>query len=144
MKTLVIYDSVNGNTAAIARSIGSALGGAAKVVSAGGVAGADLKAVERVIVGSPTLGGRPTESMQKLLSEGLRDVKGMKVAAFDTRISARFAKMFGYAARKIADSLQQNGGNLIAEPEGFIVKGRKGPLADGELERAAAWARTLN
>ncbi len=43
--------------------------------------------------------------------------------------------MFGYAAGKIADSLQQNGGKLMAEPEGFIVKGRNGPLADGELDR---------
>jgi hypothetical protein len=28
---------------------------------------------------------------------------------------------------------QPEGGNLIAEPEGFIVKGKEGPLKEGEL-----------
>jgi flavodoxin len=143
MKTLVVYDSNNGNTAAIARSIGTALGSQAKVVSVKAAIGSELKSVERIIVGSPTLGGRPTESMQNLLNAGLKEIKGILVAAFDTRIEAKFARIFGYAAGKMADTLQQNGGKLIAEPEGFVVKGRKGPLADGELERAAAWAKGL-
>jgi hypothetical protein len=31
----------------------------------------------------------------------------------------------------------------VAPPEGFIVKGREGPLKDGELERAAGWAKGI-
>ena len=50
---------------------------------------------------------------------------------------------FGYAAKPIANRLQKKAGALIAAPEGFIVKGKEGPLKEGELERAAQWARQL-
>jgi hypothetical protein len=33
------------------------------------------------------------------------------------------------------------GGQRAAPPEGFIVLGMKGPLKEGEVERAVAWAR---
>ena len=36
-----------------------------------------------------------------------------------------------------------NGGKLAAPPEGFIVLGTQGPLLDGELERAAKWAKDI-
>ena len=76
----------------------------------------------------------------------------MKVAAFDTRIAAsniqpafvRFiVNMGGYAAKPIADSLKQSGGELIMPPEGFFVEGKEGPLKAGELERAADWAKHI-
>jgi flavodoxin I len=73
------------------------------------------------------------------------------VTAFDTRLSAReknpalrlLLKTVGYAAGRIADSLAAKGGKLAAPPEGFIVEGREGPLREGELERAAAWGKTI-
>jgi hypothetical protein len=52
-------------------------------------------------------------------------------------------KTGGYAAKRIADRLKRAGGNLIAPPEGFYVEDTQGPLKAGELERAAAWARSL-
>jgi flavodoxin I len=73
----------------------------------------------------------------------------MKVAAFDTRIAVEdvkngfltfMVKIFGYAAKPIADGLKKTGGVLVVVPEGFFVKGSEGPLRDGELERAASWA----
>jgi DNA-binding CsgD family transcriptional regulator len=45
--------------------------------------------------------------------------------------------IFGYAAGKIAGSLKTKGGTLILSPEAFFVKGKEGPLKEGELERAA-------
>jgi flavodoxin I len=53
------------------------------------------------------------------------------------------ATLFGYASGKNADSLKEKGGKLLSPAEGFIVKGREGPLLDGELERTAAWAKGL-
>ncbi len=53
------------------------------------------------------------------------------------------ARLFGYAAGRIADSLKAKGGNLAPPPEGFIVKGNEGPLKEGELERAAGWAKGI-
>jgi len=44
---------------------------------------------------------------------------------------------------RIANHLQKNGGQLAIAPEGFIVKGTKGPLKEGERARAARWAKSL-
>ena len=73
--------------------------------------------------------------------DGLADsnLKGPKPAVFDTRIKSNFAKLFGYAADKIAAALTEKA-EFLLKPEGFIVKSSKGPLADGEAERAAVWA----
>lgn len=49
----------------------------------------------------------------------------------------------GYAANYIAKKLRKNGVNLIKPPEGFLVTGEEGPLKEGELERAADWAKQL-
>jgi len=51
--------------------------------------------------------------------------------------------VFGYAAGRIARNLKGKGGNLIASPEGFLVTSTKGPLKEGELERAAGWAKGM-
>ena len=49
----------------------------------------------------------------------------------------------GYAASTIITALKKKGGNLLALPEGFLVTGEQGPLKEGELERAVAWARQI-
>jgi hypothetical protein len=52
-------------------------------------------------------------------------------------------RVFGYAAKPISEKLRKKGGELIIAPEGFFVKDVEGPLKEGELERAAAWAREI-
>lgn len=155
MKTLVIYDSVFGNTEKIARAIAESLSSRASVefLQVQTVDPEQLTEVDLIVVGSPTRGFRPTEAVTDLLnlipSEAL---KGAKVAAFDTRFKAdeidsamvRFVvKTGGYAAKRIADRLKKAGGNLIVTPEGFYVEDTEGPLKAGELERAANWATSL-
>ena len=139
MKTLVVYDSMYGNTEKIARAMAVALG--SEVKSATEARPGDLSKVELFLIGSPTQGGRPLKPMQAFI-DGLSDanLKGPKTAVFDTRIKSNFAKLFGYAADKIAASLTKKGAQIVLKPEGFIVKSSKGPLADGEAERAAVWA----
>ncbi len=44
---------------------------------------------------------------------------------------------------RIANRLKKAGAVLAVPPEGFYVADIEGPLMDGELERAAAWARSL-
>lgn len=51
--------------------------------------------------------------------------------------------LFGYAAEPIAKRLKKAGGKEAAAPAGFIVTDTEGPLQDGELERAADWARQI-
>jgi flavodoxin len=144
MKSLVVYDSQYGNTEKIARAIGGGIGGEVKVARFGEVKAAELGSYDLLIVGSPTQGGRYTMSMKDYLdaipSGALKD---KKVASFDTRLKTKLVKIFGYAATRIADTLTIKGGNLVAPAEGFLVKGARGPIIEGELERAAAWAKEI-
>jgi flavodoxin len=140
MKTLVIYDSQYGNTEKIARAIGDAVP-EARVLHVSEADPSKLENVELLIVGSPTHGGRPMGAVQTFLKNApATAIAGINVVAFDTRFSSGFAKIFGYAAGRIANPLKRKGGNLLVEPEGFIVEATKGPLREGELERAAGWA----
>jgi flavodoxin I len=144
MKTLVVYDSVHGNTEKIAKSIADAIAGGTEMVRANSFSAEGLAGVDLLVVGSPTHGGRPTPTMQESLARlSTSSLKGIKIAAFDTRMASRFARMFGFAADRISDDLAGKGASVAASPEGFIVKGRVGPLKEGELERAAAWAKGL-
>ena len=144
MGIVVAYDSVFGNTEKVARAIGGALPSDTKVASADQVDAAMLGQATVLVVGSPTHGGRPTEPVKNLLDRipGAA-AKGLKVASFDTRIPGRFPKIFGYAADRIAADLTAKGAVMVLPPEPFYVKGRNGPLKDGELEHAAEWARKL-
>jgi flavodoxin I len=143
MKTLVVYDSVNGNTEQIAKAIVQAISGA-DLKRASEVQPENMAKLGFLIVGAPTQGGKPSPIMLDFLGKmPAGTLEGVKVAAFDTRMPAKWVKLFGFAAGKIADSLIKNGGNLVAQPEGFFVKGAKGPLAEGEVERAAEWAKGI-
>jgi len=141
MKTLVIYDSTYGNTEKIAQAIGQAI--AAEVHRVGQVSPSDLKAFDFVIIGSPTLGGRPTEAIQALLKAAGPALQGVNAAAFDTRLTSKWVRIFSYAAPRMATSLKEMGATLLGSPEGFFVRGKEGPLQEGESERAAGWAKEI-
>ncbi len=146
MKALIVYDSVYGNTEKIAEAMTGSItpSGETKLLRAGEASPSELESLDLLIVGSPTHGGRPTAAVQDFLNKlTQQSLKGIKVAAFDTRATSKFAKIFGNAARRIAGQLTKKGGMLAASPEGFFVTGTKGPLKDGELERAAAWAEGI-
>jgi flavodoxin I len=144
MKTLVVYDSLYGNTERIAQAIGDAVSGKVKVVRAGEVDVSELKALDLLLVGAPTHGGRASPPMREFLDKvQSRALQGVKVAAFDTRHTSKFTVLFGYAAGRIAKSLKKKGGTLLLSPEGFFVEGTEGPLKEGELERAASWAEKV-
>jgi flavodoxin len=143
MNILVVYDTTYGNTEKLAKAIGAAVGGG-RVARIAEASSAALGKAELLIVASPTMGGRPTEAISRFLN-GIPagSLKNVKVAAVDTRLKAKWVKIFGYAAEKIAAKLAKCGGTPVAPPEGFFVGGAKGPLADQELERAAAWAKRI-
>jgi flavodoxin I len=142
MKTLVVYDSVYGNTEKIAQAIGGAVTGDVRILRVAEVKPSDWESLDWLIVGSPTYGGRPTQPIQDFLGSLAESIaKGLKVTAFDTRLTTRLVAVFGYAAPRIAAALEAKGARLAESPQGFFVKGREGPLKEGEVERAADWAR---
>ncbi|GAP20418.1 flavodoxin family protein [Leptolinea tardivitalis] len=154
MKALVVYESFFGNTEKIAQTIGSSLGlTEAEVIKVSMMTPEKLGGLDLLIVGSPTRAFQPgpeTKSFLGTLASG--SLKGIKVAAFDTRAEMNektpgilrfFAGIFGYAAEPIAQKLVRKGGIQVANPAGFFVLGSEGPLKEGEIERAAEWARSF-
>lgn len=158
MKALVVYDSVFGNTGQIARAIAQALGSPQEVgaLLVNEARPEQVQGLDLLVVGSPTRGFRPTPATKNFL-KGIpkNSLKGVRVAGFDTRFTMEeikssvfflpaLVRVFGYAAKPIANELQKKGGKLALPPEGFYVQGTEGPLIDGELERAASWARQIS
>jgi flavodoxin I len=146
MRTLVVYDSVYGNTEIVAKAIGDAIPGEVQVQRVGQVNAGELATFDLLVIGSPTHGALPTEAVQALVDKlGPPTREGARVATFDTRLTWGFLERWGgFAAPKMADTLQEKGWTLAGEPGDFFVGGlKKGPLKKGEVERASAWARDL-
>lgn len=155
-KAIVVYDSQFGNTGKIAQAIADGLGSPEDVLVTylDDINPEQLNDLTLLVVGSPTQRFRPTERTTDFLKQiGADGLKGVKVAAFDTRFTEEkiaevrmlnfFVGIFGYAAKPIADRLQKKGGELFVPPEGFYVADTEGPLLEGELERAADWGRKI-
>ncbi len=155
MKVLLVYDSVYGNTERIAQAIGSVLGrqNEIRVLRVGDVKPIDLADLNLLVVGSPTQQFRATPAIKKFIGSLHKgELGGVRVTAFDTRLGMEdmpsrilppFVRIFGYAAKPIADALVSKGGKLVASPDGFLVQGMEGPLKEGELERATRWAEQI-
>lgn len=144
MKTVVIYDSQFGNTRQIAEVIALRLEeeGAVHLMNVD-AAMLDLHEIDLLVVGGPTQMHGVSPAMRAWLDQvppgALREIP---VAAFGTRVPG-LELLTGSAAHGIAKQLTKKGGHLLLPPEEFIVTGKEGPLAEGELERAAAWAATV-
>ncbi len=156
MKAVVIYESLWGNTAAVARAIAEGLGPDARALSTGEATPQALEGADLVVAGAPLLGFRlPTEGMREstrkearppdLSSPSMRSWLGAiprghaRSAAFETR----FRWSPGSAAGAIDKGLQAAGYARLAPPAKFLVQGKYGPLRDGELDRARAWGASL-
>ena len=166
MKTLVVYDSLFGNTERIAQAIAEALRSFGQVqairvepaqpdelkrqeilrqyratdVSLEPAHQVSLEGVDLLIVGGPTQAFRATPTIQSFLENvSPASLSGMAIACFDTRVRGPF----GSAAKTMAKKLQTMGVSLLLPPESFFVKGMQGPMRNGELERAATWAQMV-
>lgn len=153
MSVALVYDSIFGNTAEVARAIARGLEAGGRTVTLLPVAetqGLDAAGHELIVVGSPTRGFSPTSAIVEFVG-GLPDGSG-PVAAFDTRLDLEtihpaplrwVVNAGGYAANRIGDALTRKG-YALREPNGdFMVTGTEGPLKAGELERAEAWGKAL-
>lgn len=155
MKTLVVYDSIFGNTKQIAEAIAEGLGtvSPADLFYYKEINASSLKHYQLIIMGSPTRSFNPSPEMVTFLQNlPENELEAISICSFDTRILLStikskalrwIVKTGGYAAKRISRLLQKKGGFLIGEPMGFYVTGEQGPLADDELIRAKNWAIEL-
>ncbi|MEV4280063.1 flavodoxin family protein [Actinoplanes xinjiangensis] len=157
MKALVVFESVFGNTEAIARAIAEGLEPdfdvtVADVHTMPAIGDADL-----IVVGAPThafSASRPrtrthtATTRARAIAIGVREYleyapwsPGVYAAAFDVRL--KMPTLPGSGARKVYRRLRGLGCHMVAPAEPFHVTRMTGPLADGERDRARQWARTL-
>lgn len=168
MRAVVIYESMYGNTHAIANAIGRGLGPANEVVvvpvaeaGPGLLDGAGL-----VVAGGPThvhgmSGARSRQAAADAAHKqdsgltldasaegpGLHDwLDGMGRiqawgAAFDTRMDGP-AMLTGRASKTIGKLLQRHGLTELAPGESFLVT-KDNQLRPGEQDRAEQWGRAL-
>jgi Flavodoxin domain len=169
MRALVVYESIYGNTHAVADGIAVGLRpyGDVRVVPVHEATGELVAWADLVVVGGPTHAhGMTRASTRKgavdaaatpdtdlaidpdAAGPGVRDwlgslgkVRGTRAAAFDTRVNGPV--MFtGRASGGIANGLRHLGFTLVDEPESFLVD-RHTHLVAGEAERAAQWGTHL-
>jgi hypothetical protein len=168
MRAVVVYESMYGNTHAVAERIGAGLEATFDVLvcPVEGATPETLANTDLLVVGGPThMHGMTLSSTRKSAVEaaakdadlevdpdaegpGLRDwfdglpkELSVSAAAFDTRMDG--PPMFtGRASKGIARRLRHHGLELIAGPESFIVD-KHNHLLDGEADRAQEWASKL-
>ncbi len=159
MKAVVVYESLWGNTAAVARAVAAGIGGDTRALSTAEATAEAVAGAELIVAGAPVFafrlsndrsredirrnppkGPAPDLSHPSMRSwlDALPGGKGHS-AAFDTQVRGPFGK----GAPTIAEALEAKGYARLADPAGFVVKGKTGPLRDGELERARAWGAEL-
>lgn len=160
MKALVVYESLWGNTAAIARAIADGIGPDARAVTTDEATREAVAEADLIVAGAPVLAfSLPTEDIRDKLAadpgkaptppdlshpsmrswlEALPKGHG-RAAAFETRIWWSPRGATGAIDRR----LQQAGYRRAAKAQKFVVDGTYGPLRDGELERARRWGMGL-
>ncbi|TFD54569.1 flavodoxin [Cryobacterium frigoriphilum] len=168
MHALVIYESMYGNTHALAEAIGRGLGTrwTASIVPVAHADEQNLAAFDLVVVGGPThVHGMSRDSTRHAAADaaatadstlnldpdaagvGVRDwLHGLSAqsgiaAAFDTRVDAP-ALVTGRASKGIAHLLERVGFELALPAQSFLVT-KETLLALGEIERAEAWGSAL-
>lgn len=160
MSTLVVYESMWGNSRQVAEAIAGGLGPdvpAVDVADAPAVVPGD---VTLLVVGGPTHAfsmSRESTRKDAVLkgAEPGHEARGIRewlddqppsdhlhVATFDTRV-AKVRKLPGSAAKSAAKAVKHHHLGRLVATESFYVEDMAGPLLDGELERAAAWSATL-
>ena len=169
MRTLVVYESLYGNTRVVAERIGEGLrdGAEVEVVSVHDVTRAQVAAADLLIVGGPThvhgMASKATKESAKQAAEKpgsslslepdtegpcLREwflsvgaLSGKRGAAFDTRVRGP-AMITGRASKGITNRLEDRGCEIVSPPQSFLVD-KASQLVDGEADRAEVWGTGL-
>lgn len=161
MRVLIVYESLWGNTKKVAEAISAALQPDSTVTLFDTESAPEkIEGYDLVIVGGPTHAfsmSRPTtregvkqqDAAVRIPTRGIREWLDaltpvevpVPAAAFDTRVDS--PRLPGSAAKAARHELRSRGLDVSAKPMSFRVHGYEGPLVDGELARAAAWARDL-
>jgi flavodoxin-like protein len=168
MRALVVFESMYGNTRAVATAIAEGLRAHYRVdvVPVDAATPALVAEADLLVVGGPThMHSLSRASTRKTATEAaakpggpqldpdargsgvrewldvLADTRRSAAAAFDTRLSGP-ATFTGRAGLVVGRRLRRHGYRLVVSPESFIVD-KQNNLLSGEIQRAAQWGRDL-
>lgn len=169
MHSLVVYESMYGNTHLVADAIGKGLeaAGPVEVVPVGEATAERIAQADLVLVGGPTHAhGMTRPSTRRAAADALHkpeneltldpDAEGEGLrewfeslgkvtcsgAAFDTRFDLP-PLVSGRASKGIDKRLRRHGFTVVAKPESFFVQRDSTALGEGEEGRARAWGEEL-
>lgn len=164
MTALVVFESLWGNTRALAEAVADGLGER----DGDGVTHLDVTDapvpvpddVDLLVVGGPTHAFSMSRASTRQDAEGrgapaghagrgIRDwlsalpaSRRLTVATFDTRVGS-VRHLPGSAAKAAAKEVRRRHLGRLVATESFYVGDMDGPLLDGELDRARSWGRSL-
>jgi flavodoxin len=165
LNALIVFESMFGNTAAVAEAVAEGLRSAGVTTDLRRVTDApacDDAAPDLLVVGAPThalslsRSSTRADAVAKGAPEGVAETglrewlgaagrssgTGRCAVAFDTRI-AKVRRLPLSAAGAATRQLRRKGFADVLHPEGFVVADIMGELLDGELARARDWGVRL-
>ncbi|MBI9048135.1 MAG: hypothetical protein JEZ00_01840 [Anaerolineaceae bacterium] len=152
MKVVIIFDSIFGNTAKVAHAMADAIktNVDVKAIQVGQFSDEDLKDCTHLLIGSPTRAFGPTSAIKQMLANLDRNsLQNVKISVFDTRMAIDeidvkilkfLEKRLGYASDTMQKIIKRRLKKQSVPWSSYIVNGSEGPLREGELQRAEAWA----
>jgi menaquinone-dependent protoporphyrinogen IX oxidase len=147
MKGIVVFDTSYGNTRKIAETIAETLkeaGVEADIFSVKNVKKISARDYSFLVLGSPTKFGTMSLAIRFFLGKvKAEEWMNKPFAAFDTENPENIDKKEGSAAEKIAERLVDKKMNQLLPVLKAVVLGWKGPLQEGEVERAKEYGRRL-
>lgn len=147
MKGVVIYDTTYGNTKKIAEAITETLKESGLEVDICHVK--DIKELsgdyDFLMLGSPTKIGTMSWAVRGFIGKKIKGEEwaNKPFAAFDTEGESIMKKGGGSAAEKISKKLEDKELKQLQPTLKVAVLGMKGPLKDGEIEKAKEYAKKL-
>jgi len=145
-KAMIIYESKYGNTKLVAEKIAEGLAVGKQIgVTIIDVGNADVETLTHadiILFGAPNHMGGPTAGITKFIDKlGKIKIECKTGAAFDTYMFSDYEK----AVKRIEAQLKQKAPGLkIAVPGLSVrVKGMKGPIAEGEIDKAREFGNKL-
>jgi hypothetical protein len=154
MHAIVVYESVFGNTASVARAIAEGLGDGVPVYATDQVPPEAAETADLIVAGAPVFGfGLPTERMRATIVDPEADLTHPSLRSWLATLSPGHGRSAAFETRiwwsprgatgTIERELSARGYHPLTKAKKFVVGGKEGPLREGELERAKAWGREL-
>jgi hypothetical protein len=160
MTTLVVYESMWGNTKTVAEAVAGGIGPDVRAVHVTAAPVPVPDDVDLLVVGGPTHAfslprsstrrdavakGAPDGPTEDGVREWLAQLEAsdrLAVATFDTRV-ATVRHLPGSAAKAAGKEVRRHHLGRLVAAMSFYVEDMAGPLMRGEAERARAWGQEL-